>query len=192
MSKLKNESNNLPSLQRAVVLHLAKNEPQTKNETVTAIKKSYKPTWLAFKSLKKKKLIKETGIKEYNNRKFPTYWLTDEGIIISMLEGADKALLLEESKRFFPDAKIVHCFLEIIQHMNPIMIKLAGNIINNKGKMDFADLMNLLISDVNYESDEKAMKKIVEGLKKYPEEYEKAKIIIHQMINQLKQLISDQ
>ena len=108
-----------------------------------------------------------------------------------MLEGADKALLFEKSKKIHPDAKILHCFLEFIQHMNPMMLQLAGNIIKNKGMMDFADLMAILVSDVNYESDEEIMKKIVNVLKKYPEEYEKSKIVIQQMINKLNQLISD-
>ena len=155
-------------------------------------KKSYKPTWSAFNSLEKKKLIWKASVKEYRNREYPLYWLTDEGIITAILDGADMALLLEESKRLFPDAKILHCFLEVIQHMNPMAIQLARNVVKNKGKLDFVALMTILVSDATFESDVETMKNIVAILKKYPKEYEQAKILIQQMINQLKQLISDQ
>jgi hypothetical protein len=191
MTKPTSKSNRLPRLQRGIVLHLAKSKPQTINETATALSKSYKPAWVAFGSLEKKKLIRKAGMKEYRSRKFPAYWLTDEGIVTAMLEGANRTFLLKESKRLFPDAKILHCFLEVIQHMNPMMMQLAGNVIKNKGTMDFADLMTILISDTNYEIDAEIMKKIVAVLKKYPAEYEQAKILIQQMIEKLSQLISD-
>lgn len=191
MSKRKNKSNSLHPLQRAIVLHLARNEPQTKNKTKKDLSKGYKSTWVAFNSLEKKNLIKIADIKEYRSRKFPRYWLTDEGIINAMLEGADKALLLEKSKEFFPDEKLLHCFLEVIQHMNPMIIQLASNVVRNKGSMDFADLMAILVSDANYEVDVEIMKKIVAVLKKYPEEYKQAKILIEQMIEKLSLLIND-
>ena len=52
MSKTK--GNNLPSLQKMIVLYLSENEPQTMHETAQTISKCYKPTWTAFKSLEKK------------------------------------------------------------------------------------------------------------------------------------------
>ena len=57
--------------------------------------------------------------------------------------------------------------------------------------MDFTDLMAILVTDANYESDEKTMKKIVTVLKKYPEEYKRAKILIQHIIEKLNQLIND-
>jgi len=65
------------------------------------------------------------------------------------------------TKRLFPDAKIIHCFLEVIQHLNPMILQLAGNVVKNKGATDFADLMTILVSDANYEVDVQTMKKIV-------------------------------
>ena len=191
MSKPKTKGDNLPSLQKAVVLHLAKNEPQTINETVTAIGKSYKPAWIAFNSLEKKKLIWKADVKEYRGREYPLFWLTAEGIIIAILEGANRILLLDESKRLFPEAKILHCFLELVEHMNPMVLQLGLNVVKKTGNMDFAGLMTILISDTTSENDAEQMKKLVTVLKNYPQEYEKAKILIEHMIEQLKQLISD-
>jgi len=191
MSKLNIKSDNLPPLQRLIVLHFAKSELQTINETVIALSKSYKPTWSAFNSLEKKKLIWKAGVKEYRGREYPFFWLTDEGIITAILEGAEQALLLDKSRKLFPDAKILHCFLEVIQHMNPMVIQLARNVVKNRGKLDFVGLMTILVSDATFESDVETMKKIVAVLKNYPEEYKQAKILIQQMIEQLSQLISD-
>ena len=191
MSELNLKGSNLPPLQKLIVLHLAKSKPQTINETVTALSKSYKPTWLAFKSLEKKKLIRKTDVKNYRGREYPLFWLTDEGMIAAMLEGANQPFLLETTKTLFPDEKIVHCFLEVIQHMNPMMITLAGNVVKNKGTLDFVDFMKILVSDATFEIDVETMESIVSVLKKYPEEYEQAKMLIKMMIKQLNQLISE-
>jgi len=177
-------------LQKLIVFYLAKSDPQTINRTAKEIKKSYKPTHTAFKSLEKKKLITKTGTWEYNGRDFALFWLTGEGIITAMFEGADKALLLEESKRIFPNEEIVLCFLEVVQYVNPKVIELAYNVVKNKGTIEFVDAMTILVSIARFE-DVETMKKIFAVLKKYPEMYEQAKIPIRQMIEQLSQLISD-
>ena len=75
--------------------------------------------------------------------------------------------------------------------MNPIVIQLARNVVKKTEKLDFVALMTILVSEATYQTDVETMKKIVVVLKKYPEEYEQAKILIQQMIEQLKQLISD-
>jgi hypothetical protein len=45
-------------LQKKIVLHLAKSEPQTINETVTSIDGHYKSSWIAFNKLEEKQIIK--------------------------------------------------------------------------------------------------------------------------------------
>jgi len=189
MSKLKIKRDNLPSLQKLIVLHLAKSEPQTINETAEKIEKSYRPTWSAFKSLEKKKLIWKADVKKYNRRDFPSFWLTGEGIITAMFEGADMASLLEESKRVFPDEELVHCFVEVI-YANPKVVQLAYNVVKNKGTIEFVDLLTVVVADAPSEDDD-TMRKLVTVLKKYPEIYEQAKILIQQTIDQLSQLIND-
>ncbi|TRZ52157.1 MAG: hypothetical protein D4S01_03400 [Dehalococcoidia bacterium] len=190
MSMLKIKGDKLPPLQRLIILHLAKSEPQTINETVKALSKSYKPTWSAFNSLQGKKLIGKVDVKEYRGRKYPLFWLTDEGIITAILEGAERSVLLEKGKMVFSDAK-VHCFLEVVEHMNPAVLYLARKVVKDKEELDFVDIMSLLVSDAMFETDVETMKKTFAGLKKYPEWYEQGKIVIEQMIEQLQQLISD-
>ena len=196
MSKINLKGSNLPPLQSLIVLHFAKSKPQTINETVTELsesygrKKNYKPTWSAFNSLEKKKIICKTGVKEYRGREYPRFWLTVEGIITAILEGAERSVLIEKGKMVFSNAK-VHCFLEVVEHMNPAVLYLARKVVKDKEELDFIDIMSLLVSDAMFETDVETMKKTFAGLKKYPEWYEQGKMIIEQIIEQLQQLISD-
>ena len=103
MSKPKTKSNNLPSLQKRMVLDLAETEPKTMNETAKAISKQYRPTWTAFKSLAKKNLIEKTSlIKKHRRQEYPRYWLTDKGIAMALLEGANPDKLLRQTKILYP------------------------------------------------------------------------------------------
>ena len=188
MSKLKTK-NTLPSLQKLIVLHLAKSKPQTINQTAKKIKKSYRPTWSAFKSLEKKKLIWKADVKKYNQREFPSFWLTAEGIVAAMFEGADKTLLLEKSRDIFPKEEIIHLFIELI-YINPKFTQLAFNIIKNKGTIELGDVILILYANATSE-DVETMKKIVALLKKYPEMYKQYKKQIEKGINQFNQLIKE-
>lgn len=191
MSSVKVGGNNLHPLQRLIVLNFAESEPQTINETAKVLGKSYKPTWSAFNSLEKKKIIQKVDVKKYQSREYPLFWLTAEGMIEAMLEGVDRVLLLEKARKIFPDERILHCFLEMVQQMNPLILGLAGSIVRSKGRLGFVEYMSVLISDATYETDEDTMNQLVSVLKRYPEEYAKTKDYIEKMIKQLNRLIND-
>lgn len=191
MSKSKLEGYNLPSLQKLVILHLAKSEPQTRNATANALSKEYKPTRAAFASLEKKKLIRTTEIKHYLNRDFPRYWLTDEGMITAMLEGINPTILLEETKKLFPERNMVHCFLEVAPLMNPLILRIAYSIGKGKGELEFKDIATILISQAGISMEIETLEKLVAVFKKYPEEHEKLKKLIQMTIDQLKQFVSE-
>jgi len=191
VSKLNLNGNSLPPSQNSIILQLAKKEPQTINETAKNLSKDYHSIHRSLESLENKKLVRKVDVKKYRGNEFHRYWLTDEGIIAAMLGGADKELLLKRTRELFPEANIVHCFLEITQHMNPLMMTLANNLIKNKGKLELIDLMMILVSDAVFEVDVETMKSIVSVLKKYPDEYVKMKILIQAIIEKLSQLIAD-
>lgn len=191
MSYAKIKSDNLHSLQRLIILHLAENDPQTINQTVQTISKSYKPTWTAFNSLQKKKLIAKTHIKSYRGREYPLYWLTDEGIIMAVMEGASSEKLLQQTKSLYPDAKINHCFLEIMPFFNPEVMKMAYSTVKGKGKLGFVEIATLFLTQGTMPMDIETGKKVVATLRKYPDEYAKLKMAVQLMIDQLNQLITD-
>ena len=91
----------LPSVQKKVVLNLAENKPQTIHETKEKIQGHYKSVHNAFQSLIKKDAIKAVGTKDYRERQFDTYWLTDYGVFLAITHGADLKLLQERVERIY-------------------------------------------------------------------------------------------
>lgn len=191
MSKAIAKSDNLPSLQKAIILNLADNEPQTINQTAQAIAKGYRPTWTAINTLENKKLIVKTGIKKYRNQDFPCYWLTDEGIIIALMEGADASKLLMELKILYPDAVAAHIFLEVIPLFGPEILKLAYDYAKAKGKLEFVEVAQVILSGAASGMEIETGKKVAAALKKHPKHYEALKIVVKEMIKQLNYLIED-
>jgi hypothetical protein len=189
MSKAKTKSDNLPPLQKQIVLNLAENQPQTINETVKAISKTYKASWIAFNSLEKKNLIEKTDVKKYRGREYPRYWLTSEGIVMALMEGASFDKLLEQTKILHPDAKILHCFLEIMAYIKPEVLEMAYSLVKGKKEPGINELSTLAFSanTMDYETAEE----FKATLEKYPDEYNKFKTRIQAMINQLNQLIKE-
>jgi hypothetical protein len=191
MSKPKMKGDNLHPLQKLIVLHFAESEPQTINQTVKAISKSYKPTWIAFNSLEKKKLIRKTDVKEYRGRKYPRYWLTDEGMIMAMMEGASSKKLLEQTKLLYPDVEIIHCFLEMMPFIDPEVTRMSYASVKGKGKFGFIEVATLFLSQAAMPMDIETAKELKAVLKKYPDQYNMLKLAVQTMIDQITELISE-
>jgi predicted transcriptional regulator len=191
MSKTQSRSDNLHSLQKRIILHLAENEPQTQNEIAEATSKSYKPAWTAIKSLQKRKLIGKADVKDYRGRKYPRYWLTDEGMIMALMEGASSDKLLTQTKSLYPDEKIVHCFLEMMPFIDPEVTRMAYSSVKGKGKFGFIEVATLFLSQAAMPMDIETAKKLKNVLKKYPDQYTMLKLAIQTMIDQLSQLVND-
>jgi len=100
--KTTNLYNSLPSLQKRILLCLAEKGPQTRNEVKKNIKRAYKNILYSFKSLEKKGLIQIIGQKTHRRRKFPQFWLTFQGVLLSILEGASPNSLFKHVKRYLP------------------------------------------------------------------------------------------
>lgn len=95
MTRKKEKRNNLPPLQKRIILCLAEHGPQTINETTRNMKPKghYKPTYMAFKSLKAKGLIQKQGSKTYRGREYAQFWLTEKGVITALVYGAKPKIL---------------------------------------------------------------------------------------------------
>jgi hypothetical protein len=187
----KPEGYSLHKLQRMILLYLAENEPQTANKTSIKIDKSYKPTNTAFKTLEEKNLITETKIKNYRNRKYSEFWLTDEGIIMAILEGANIEKLSKQAQNLRPDNKALHLFLEIAPYIDRQIIEMTYSSVRETGEIDFMDVMSLLFLQAPTEMDMENAKKLSKALKKYPEEYKILKEAKKFIIKQLNRIIPD-
>jgi len=173
MSKRKIKRNKLPSLQKRVVLCLAQNDPQTINEVKTKIPPPahYKPTWLAIKSLGQKGLVQEVGTKKYLGRKYPKHWLTDEGVLVALFEGANPETLLKKTREIFPENQILLLCLEIAPKLNPKVFEIGYSVVKTKGKLELIDMHAILFTQMQTEKSIQIFREVVDILKKYPKQY---------------------
>ncbi len=74
MSKEKSKYDNLPKLQKKIVLCLAKEGPLI-IETNKSIKGEYTSTHRAFHELEAEEMITKIDAMSYRGRAFPKYWL---------------------------------------------------------------------------------------------------------------------
>jgi len=175
MSKHKKQSSLLPPLQRLIVLHLAKNGPQTINETVKKIKHSYKPSWIAFNSLEDKGIVKKGKTKEYRGNEYPLYWLTEGGVIVALVEGASPIELLTKSKEVYPNNQNLQYALEMAPHLNPEIFRILLITVQSKGKLTTADLARMSLTQMETDNTLEEVRSALETMKKYPKEYERLK-----------------
>ena len=200
MTKQKPKGNKLPPLQSKVVLCLARKGNQTKNEINTNIpllklakKAHYKPTWVAIKSLTKKGLIQEVGTKHRRGQNYPKHWLTEEGIFVALIEGANPETLLNKTRKIFPKNEALLCYLDIAPKFNPKIFEIAYSAVKTKGKLEPIDVATMLFTQMQTEATIETLRELMEILrKKYPKLYNSTKENIEkisQTLNQLKETI---
>ena len=190
MSKPQAKRSSFPPLQKRIILHLAKSEPQTINETKKGIKGHYKSSWIAFNALGQKGLIKKTEAKDYRGRKYPRFWLTQGGIFVALVEGADAGSLLQRTVIVFPDEKTLQCCLELSPLLGLEGFKIGLSAIQDKGKLDYFDMMKIVLAHAQKDVSPQQFKGLIEILKKYPKEYKGTKKRISQTNKLLTELES--
>ena len=170
MSKQTRKGNNFPPLQKRIILHLAQSEPQNKNQIAKGIKGHYKSCWNALESLKKQGVIKEVKSTEY-----PLYWLTQAGVFVALVEGANPHNLLGRTIKTYPDDKTLQCTLEIAPLVGLEGFRIALSAVQDKGKLDDSDMSRMLFAGIQRDMSLEQFKELFKILKKYPTEYERAK-----------------
>jgi hypothetical protein len=113
MSKTESQYPILPPLQKRIVLCLAYKGSQTINQLAKNLKSQYKATYIAFQSLENKSIIKKVGQKEYRNRNYPLYWLTDEGLILALIHNAHPDILRENTEQLYGETEAYSLMFEI-------------------------------------------------------------------------------
>lgn len=185
MSKPKRKGDSLPSLQKRIVLNLAKNDPQTINETVEKIRSHYKPSWIAFGSLQEKGIIKKIDAKTYRGREYPRFWLTDEGVVVAMIEGAPPKDLLQKVEQLYPNNEILQYCLEIGPKLSREVFRIGLTAIRNKGKLEPIDMATILLTQAETNTHIEKFKEAMGILKKYPKEHRRLKEQVERMLKEL-------
>ena len=110
---------------------------------------------------------------------------------MAMMEGASSKKLLEQTRVLYPDAEIIHCFLEMMPFIEPEVTRMAYANVKGKGKFGFIEVATLFLSQAAKPMDIETAKELKTVLKKYPDQYNMLKLAVQTMIDQLTQLISD-
>jgi DNA-binding PadR family transcriptional regulator len=187
----KPKSNSLPKLQKQIILNIAEKEPQTAYATMIDIDNTCHPTYNAFKGLEEKNLVKKQKAKEANGKKVEKYWLTHEGIIIALLEGANHEKIANQSRKLYSDEDELNLFIDIVKYIDPEIVAMTYSGVKEKGSIDFMDIINLLFLQVPNEMEIEKAKKLTAVLKKNSEAYELLKGAKNVIIEQLNLIIPD-
>jgi len=197
MSAQKTKNHILPSLQNRILLYLAKQGPQTINETVKGIRSSdyksqYKSSWIAFHSLERKKVIQKTHAKTHQGREYPRFWLSNAGVFIALVEGASAQHLLAKSLQTYPNDKALQCCLELAPFTGIEAYRVALSAILSKGKLEPSDAATMMFTLANKDLSNTQFKQFRQILKRYPQQYEKLEKQIKQLtefLNKMEKMI---
>jgi hypothetical protein len=162
-------------LQKRIILHLAKNEPQTINETVKSLTGSYKSFWVAFNKLKNKQIIKKIDVKPYRGQEYPRFWLTSAGVLVALFGGISFKVLLEKTFKIYPNDRNLQIILELSPIFGIEPFKIAFLTLLKKGKLEEKDLMMIVTAEMQSDFDGKRPEDIIAVLKKHPAAYENTK-----------------
>lgn len=191
MSKGKRKGSTLPPLQKLIVIHLSNAGPQTINETVKKIQHSYKPSWVAFNNLEKKGIIKKSGMKEYRNQEYPLFWLTEEGVILALIEGASPIELLTTTKQVYPENQVLQFGLEMAPHLDVEIFRYALTTVRTKGKLEPADIVYIMITPMQTDTTMEKFIQALEAYRKYPKQYKQFKQKIAEMQENFNKLVKE-
>jgi len=127
----------------------------------------------------------------WRGREYSQFWLTDNGVLIALAEGAVSDRLLELTRQIYPENQTLACYLEVLSKMSLHIIKIAYSALEAKGKLEPTDVLNILLTETAKISDQ-LQKEIINTLKEYPKEYDafkKRMDLILDSLDKLKEMI---
>lgn len=165
----------------------------TINETATTLNEHYKASWNAFKRLESMKLITKVGSKIYQNNEYPLFWVTEDGAVVAICEGADQKRVLRRVFKIYPDNRNLHFALEIMPIFGLDAFKLVCSAFAKKGKLEESDKAQIYATQMQnkFTPDEEAQ--FSDVLNRYPEQqkpfvdaFSKMNINMEKLLKQLK------
>jgi hypothetical protein len=176
----------LTPLQKELLLSLAVNKPQTKNEAVRAIGGNYRSGWDALKELENKNLIKAVSQKFYRGREYPRYWVTENGILLALSEKTKLGILLRRTQEIYPENRNLQFLIEAIPILGETAFNMVRLAVAANGKIDQNDLISIFAAQKKLDDEELGRYNLI--LKKYPERYKQHADYIKRVSKNLKDL----
>ena len=178
MSKPETEGHNskkskkvvLHKVQRKILIQLSENRPMTINETATTLNEHYKATWNAFKRLETMKAITKVGSKVYQNNEYDLFWLTEDGAVLALCEGADQSRVLRRAVKIYPNNRNLHFVLEIMPIFGLDAFKLVCTAFAKKGKLEDSDKAQIYATQMQNKFTPEEETQFADVLNRYPEQ----------------------
>ena len=142
----------------------------TKNETATTLNEHSKSTSEAFKKLQTMKLVTKVGLKEYQTVKYPRFWVTEDGAILALCEGADQKSVLKRALEIYPTNRNLHYILEIIPIFGLDAFKLVCSAFAKKGKLEDSDKRKIFATQMENKFTPEEESQFADVLNRYPEQ----------------------
>lgn len=127
MARPEKQGHDLGPLQKQILLHLATKGPKNINETAKEMSAHYKSVHTAFYSLEKKGMIMRVGKVSYRGRGYDAFWLTENGILKALLNGADSNLVLKAIRRTFPKYDDTFLFAKVASHLPKKVLRVISS-----------------------------------------------------------------
>jgi hypothetical protein len=163
----KNKSDFLHPLQRKILLFLAVNKPNNKHGIATAINEHPTSTRKSLRSLEESGLIVRIDKRMFLGVKRDCYWLTDSGVFLALIEGAEPKKVLNETKEIYQENKLLQCVIETTPIIGTVMHKIAYSTVLTKGKLDESDKGAMLGAQIQKELSLEQIMELIAILKRY-------------------------
>lgn len=128
MTRAEKQGYDVGPLQKQILLHLATKGSKNINETAKEMSAHYKSVHTAFYSLEKKEMITRVGSVSYRGRNYDVFWLTENGILKALLNGADSHLVLKAIKRTFPKYDDTFLFAQIASRLPKKVLRIISSL----------------------------------------------------------------
>jgi hypothetical protein len=153
----------------------------------------YKASWNAFKRLEAMKIITKVGLKDYQNVKYPRFWVTEDGAVLALCEGADPKRVLKRALEIYPDNRNLHFALEIMPIFGLDAFKLVCSAFAKKGKLEDSDKAQIYATQMQNKFSPEEEAQFSDVLNRYPEQqkpfvdvFSKMNVTMEKLLKQLK------
>lgn len=165
----------------------------TANETATTLNAHHKSSSNAFKKLKTMNLITEVGSKVYQNNEYALLWVTEDGAIVALCEGADQKHVLKKALEIYPRNRNLHYVLEIMPIFGLDAFRLACSALDKKGKLEDSDKAQIYATQMQNKLTPDEETQFADVLNRYPEQqkpfidaFSKMNLDMEKLLKQLK------
>ena len=182
------KSDFLHPLQRDILLFFAINEHQNRHATAIEIKEHLTSVKKSFKTLEKSELIKKIDKRKSLGRERDCYWLTDMGVFLALIEGAEPKRVLNKTKEVYPENKLLQCVVETTSVLGTDMHRIAYSSLLSKGKLDVNDKGAMKGALLQKELSLQQIQELIAIMKRYPEQFGNMQDKLNEMVEKTKKV----